>query len=414
METVSLSHPSKKLIGRIAIGGSKSESNRALILQALYAPDLVIEHLSDSKDTRTLQAALRDTGNTIDIGDAGTAMRFLTAYYAAKTGAEVTLKGSARMHQRPIGLLVEALRGLDAEISYLKEEGYPPLHIKGKRLDKAEIEIDGGVSSQFITALMLIAPSFEKGLTITIKGFSVSTPYIYLTSGLMHRLGFSVRIQGEQVQIAPMDTIPTVTTLSVEPDWSSASYWFSMALLADQAELYLPFFRAVSMQGDAAIRGLFEPLGVSTIGLGNGFRLKKTEVTVREEVHLNLLHAPDVAQTLAVALAAKGQQAVLSGLQTLSIKETDRLLALKTELEKCGAVVAIDADSLAIKKGIQSVEDVVFDTWGDHRMAMAFAPLALLGNIHINYPQVVEKSYPNFWEDLKSVGFRCVYAKTEA
>jgi 3-phosphoshikimate 1-carboxyvinyltransferase len=405
MQTLELYHPTKKITGRIAIGGSKSESNRALILQALYAPHLKIENLSDSKDTQVLQTALHGQQAVVDIGDAGTAMRFLTAYYAARPDAEVVLQGSERMHQRPIGILVEALRALGASIAYLGEEGYPPLRIQGKRLQYPTIEIDGGISSQFITALMLIAPSFEKGLQIQIKGFSVSTPYIYLTASLMKRLGFAVEVKGECISITPFSGKLVVESLRIEPDWSSASYWYSMALLADEAEVYLPYFREISMQGDAAVKGLFEPLGISSIALGNGFRLKKTAPSLPEPLNIDLLHAPDIAQTLAVALAAKGYKAVLSGLQTLGIKETDRLLALKTELEKCGAQIAIDVNSLTIVEGIKRVEGVHFDTWGDHRMAMAFAPLALLGKVYLRAPEVVVKSYPNFWTDLAQVGF---------
>ncbi len=407
MSRIRLSHPSQKLTGRIAISGSKSESNRALVLKHLFLPGLEIRNLSDSQDTQVMQAALEKGTGTINIGDAGTAMRFLTAFFSVKQHAEVVLSGSPRMHERPIGVLVDALRAMGADIRYKGEPGFPPLVIKGKTLERESIAVSGGISSQFISALMLVAPRLSKGLTIYIKGFSVSAPYIYLTASIMNRLGFYVRIKGEEVYIEPF--VPgTPGELVVEPDWSSASYWYSMALLAREAELFLPYFREVSMQGDAAVRGIFDSLGVLTIGLGNGFRLKKGKRQKQDVLRVDLLHTPDIAQTLAVALAAIGQRAELTGLQTLRIKETDRLVALKKELEKCGAHISITDNSLCIEKGIAPLDTPVFDTWGDHRMAMALAPLALLGPIEINHPEVVKKSYPAFWNDLERVGFEIV------
>lgn len=405
MSSICVSHPTAKLIGRINITGSKSESNRALLLKALFLPTMNIQNLSESKDTQVLQTALRAQTKEVNIGDAGTAMRFLTAYYAAQEGKEVVLTGSTRMQQRPIGLLVEALRNLGANIVYLEREGFPPLQISGTTLTGTEIEISGNVSSQFITALMLIAPVLKTGLTIKIKGFSVSTPYIYLTASLMNRLGFSIQVKGEHIYIQPVNHASLKQHLRIEPDWSSASYWFSMALLAKQAEVFLPYFREISMQGDAAVKGLFEPLGVEAIYLGNGYRLKKIAAKNHKTIKLNLLHTPDLAQTLAVALSAVGQKATLNGLQTLTIKETDRLLALKTELEKFGAKIEISQNSLHIYEGIKPNKNGQIGTWGDHRMAMAFAPLALLNPVIIEAPEVVQKSYPGFWEDLKKIGF---------
>ncbi len=404
MSSIRLSHPTKKIVGKISIPGSKSETNRLLILKHLYFPDLEILNPSDSRDTQVLQQALNSNSNTIDIGEAGTAMRFLTAYLAIQQGRRVVLSGSERMHQRPIALLVDALRQLGADIQYAEEDGFPPLHIKGQKLEGGKVELDGSVSSQYVTALMLIAPALEKGLQIQLKGFSVSAPYIYLTANLMRRLNFKVKVTQDLIAIEPF--VPSAPkSFSVEPDWSAASYWFSMALLAEKAEIYLPGFRQYSLQGDAFVAGLFEPLGVESHFIGSGFRLRKSNEALPKEYRINLIHNPDLAQTMAVALAAKNIPARLSGLKTLKIKETDRLLALQTELEKTGSQIEIGEDYLEIKRGIQHFHDLTFDTYNDHRMAMSLVPLALLSPITINDPMVVEKSYQGFWGDLEKVWF---------
>lgn len=404
MGSLRLSHPTKKIKARIAVSGSKSESNRVLILKHLYFRNLQIENLSDSNDTMVLQKGLADTSDIIDVEDAGTAMRFLTAFFALQENRTVILQGNERMHQRPIGILVDVLKSLGAQIEYLNEEGFPPLQIIGKKLRGGAITIDGSVSSQFISALMMIAPLFEKGLQIKVDGLSVSTPYIYLTGNLMNRLGLEVSVKGTDIAIANGLRFQK-DKVNVEPDWSSASYWFLLGLLANEAEIYLPYFSQASFQGDAQIRGLFEPLGIDAHYIGSGYRLKKGQ-PISQKFELNLIHTPDLAQTLAVAFAAKGIPATLSGLQTLRIKETDRLLALKTELEKTGAIIEIGDDFLQIKQGVKSVEGISFETYGDHRMAMALAPLALIGSIEIVSPVVVNKSYPNFWNDLEYAGFK--------
>lgn len=408
MQTLKLSHPTKKVIGKIEVPGSKSESNRLLLLKYLYFPGLDIGRISNSRDSIYMEKGLRAQGNKINVGDAGTAMRFLTAFYATQKGKEVVLSGTARMHQRPIGILVDALKKLGADIQYLQNEGYPPLKVKGAKLTGGILPIDGSVSSQFISALMMIGPGMEQGLTLKIKGFSVSTPYIYLTANLMRRLGFEVQVSGEEVIIN--STLPKgVNSFPVEPDWSAASYWFLMSLLAEKAEIYLPGFRQYSLQGDAFVSGLFEPLGVESHFIGSGFRLKKGAQT-QERFSINLIHNPDLAQTMAVAFAAKNIPARISGLQTLRIKETDRLAALKTELEKTGAVIDIGDDYLEIKSGLQKLEGITFKTYEDHRMAMSLAPLALLAPISIQHPEVVSKSYQNFWADLQKVGFELGYS----
>lgn len=384
--------------------GSKSESNRLLLLKHLYFPQLGIDLLSDSRDTILMTQGLKSLERQIDVGDAGTAMRFLTAFYATQPGREVILSGTERMHERPIGILVEGLKRLGADIEYLKQEGFPPLKIRGAELQGGTLEVDGSVSSQFISALMMIGPGMKQGLQLQLKGFSVSAPYIYLTANLMRRLGFNVSVNGEFVDIEPLIPQPP-EGLAVEPDWTAASYWFLISLLAENAEIYLPGFRQHSLQGDAFVSGLFEPLGVESHFIGSGFRLRKGE-RQQEKFVINLIHNPDLAQTLAVAFAAKGIPARINGLQTLRIKETDRLEALKTELEKTGAVVVTGPDYIEIQKGIQYLNGITFSTYEDHRMAMSFAPLALLAPISIEDPGVVAKSYQRFWDDLRAVGFQ--------
>ena len=398
-----ISHPDRRLVGRVSIPGSKSESNRLLILKNLYFPDLKVSGLSDSDDTSTMKTCLADRGNFIHVADAGTVMRFLTAFFAIREGREHVLMGSRRMHERPIGNLVEALQSLGAEIRYLEKEGYPPLKIFGRRLEGGEVALDAGISSQFISALMMIGPSLSQGLKINLKGLSISAPYIYMTANLMRRLGFVVRVSDNRVEVPPEIPQPP-ENFQVEPDWSAASYWYLLALLAEKAEIYLPGFNQYSLQGDAMVGGLFEPIGVSSHFIGSGFRLHKNEE--RETMaHINLLHNPDLAQTMAVAYAALDIKAEITGLQSLRIKETDRLLALQKELARTGAEVEIGQDFLKINAGVRKVSGIEFDTYGDHRMAMALTPLALLGEIVINSPEVVGKSYQSFWEDLRNVGF---------
>ena len=400
---VKLSHPSKKVRASAHIRGSKSENNRALILKALYFPELELKNESNSRDTQLLKAALASKEEIVDIKDAGTAMRFSTAFFAVQEGRVTRLQGTERMHQRPIGILVDALRALGADIQYADKEGYPPLLIHGKKLEGGELELDASVSSQFISALMMIAPSLEKGLQLRWNGLSVSAPYIYMTANIMERMGFEVKIASSGLEVKPGVGKPP-KYFTVESDWSSASYWYLMAALAEDAEIFMKGYREVSFQGDAAVRGYFQSLGVANHFIGAGYRLSKSGETLKL-VKLNLIEQPDLAQTLAVACAALHQKVLFTGLQTLRIKETDRLLALKTELEKTGAKITIGDDFLEVTEGITSVEGVSFDTYHDHRMAMAFAPLALLGEITINDPDVVNKSYPNYWEDLKGAGF---------
>lgn len=389
--------------------GSKSEANRLLILKQLYFPELEIKGLSSSRDTQVLGHILQEYGQSkvLNAKDAGTAMRFAAAFLVIQQG-EWQLDGSERMRERPIGILVDSLRQLGADIAYLGKNGYPPLYIKGNELLGGEIQVDGSQSSQFISALMMIGPALKNGLKIHIPGFSVSTPYIYLTANIMRRLGLRVTVLGEEIIIPAKDSgLQAPTSFSIEPDWSAASYWYLIALLADKAEIYLPGFHQYSLQGDSFVANLFAPLGIDSHFIGAGFRLKRREPH-QNEFDINLVHNPDLAQTMAVAFAAKGFKARIKGLQTLRIKETDRLQALKTELEKTGAEIEIGDDFLKVNRGVQNVRGVSFNTYNDHRMAMALAPLALLGEIEIENPQTVQKSYGSFWEDLEKVKFQII------
>lgn len=409
MAKLQLHHPSGVLIGKLAVPGSKSESNRLLILRESYAPQLRLLGLSDSGDTQRLSDALagfRQKASHYDLADAGTAMRFSLAFLAGQKGGPYVLDGSPRMRERPIGPLVEALRHLGAQIRYLGSEGFPPLAVEGGGLSSAELAIDGSQSSQFASALMMLGPSLPQGLSLRFRGFAVSTPYLYLTAHLMRRLGLSVQMSADTVRLAPLapDFAPP-EEIAVEPDWSSASYWFLAALLAQKAEIYLPGFREHSLQGDSFVANLFAPLGVESHFIGSGYRLRKKGPPPRE-FQANLIHNPDLAPSLAVAMAAQNICGRISGLQTLRIKESDRIAALATELRKTGAEIESGPDYLEIKRGVQKVAGLHFETYQDHRMAMALAPLALLGPISIAEPSVVQKSYGSYWEALDLLKFK--------
>tara|TARA_R110002050_G_scaffold291774_1_gene446589 strand:+ start:4764 stop:6005 length:1242 start_codon:yes stop_codon:yes gene_type:complete len=407
MKRIEISHPSKVIRARPAIPGSKSETNRALILKELYFPELEISGASSSNDSEVLQSCLANfrTRTELNVEDAGTAMRFLCAFLAVQKKGTWILDGSARMRQRPIGLLVSALRQMGSDIEYLQDEGFPPLKIKGANLKGGEYEIDGRISSQFISALMMIAPALSGDLILRLKGFSVSAPYIHLTANIMRRLGLRVIVLGDEIKVKPLEhSQPLEPIFKVEPDWSSASYWFLITLLARKAEVYLPGFRQFSLQGDSVVANLFAPLGVDAHFIGPGFRLSKSEA-IGGSLKMNLVQSPDLAQSLAVAAAAVLKEAHIWGLQTLRIKETDRLAALQNELAKIGAEVEIGADYFKLLKGCGDWDEPVFASYKDHRMAMALAPLALINSIVIEDPDVVKKSYPNFWEDLIEAGF---------
>jgi 3-phosphoshikimate 1-carboxyvinyltransferase len=409
MASITLSHPSKKIQASIALTGSKSESNRALILQALSQGLVSVENLSQAADTQTLHHILNAQLGTqnpqhIDVGPAGTAMRFLTALLATQLG-EYTLTGSQRMKERPMGILVDALQKLGAHINYIEQDGYPPLLIKGPfEQKKAKISIQGNVSSQYISALLLIAPSLAKGLCLELEGELTSKPYVEMTLAMLHQVGIQHSWEGNQICIEQQDF--KASTLVVEPDWSAASYWYALAALAQEANLSMPHLQAYSLQGDSKITELMANFGI-TSQFKNGELLLTKESKIPERKIFDLNECPDLAQTLIVCCAAIGHEATFTGLETLKIKETDRIKALQTELAKIGVSLIeknltykLDCTHRVLPKKIQIA------TYEDHRMAMAFAPLALLiDEVEILDPQVVAKSYPHFWDDLKTAGF---------
>ena len=401
---VQLSHDTKNCTGALEITGSKSESNRLLVLQAQY-PNLSISNLSNSDDTKALQQALTTAPATVDIHHAGTAMRFLTAYYASTPGRECLLTGSSRMQERPIGILVEALRSMGANIEYAKNEGFPPLQIIGTALEASTVRLPASISSQFITALLLTAPKLKHGLKIILEGAITSRPYIEMTCALMRQLGIDVAFTGNTLEVVPTSHIPTAE-IAVESDWSSASYAYSILALAEEGALTLTTYRKESLQGDACLQSIYTQLGVESSFQHNQLQLRKIpNFKCPEKLVLDLAHAPDIAQTIAVSCAALGVACSLTGLHTLKIKETDRLVALQRELEKFGAKVHITADSLHLQPPTTLTADVAVATYNDHRMALAFAPLALKTTLQINDALVVNKSYPSYWEDLKKLGF---------
>jgi len=392
---------------KINICGSKSESNRLLILQAQF-PNISVENLSDSDDTAVLQKGLKISKGTVDVHHAGTAMRFLTAYFAATEGTEVLLTGSQRMQQRPIGILVDALKSLGADIEYAQNEGFPPLRIIGKKLLKNEVRIKADVSSQYISALMLIAPALPKGLKISLQGKTTSVPYIEMTLQLLRNIGISGDFEKNVISISAAETIHD-NLMIVESDWSSASYFYSLVALSDDLQITLGSFSEESLQGDAALAQIYESLGVQTYFniSEKTISLSKKNSQLPDSLLLDLANTPDLAQTIAVSCFGLGIGCRLTGLHTLKIKETDRLSALKIELEKLGASVQIDESSLNLEKSFHLNPEVSIETYQDHRMAMAFAPLALKTELTINKAEVVSKSYPNFWSDLKIAGVEC-------
>jgi len=396
----------------IAITGSKSESNRLLLLQALY-PELCVKNVSNSDDSQLMQNALSSESNVVDIHHAGTAMRFLTAYFASKKGTEITLTGSSRMQERPIKILVDALMQLGADISYEKSEGYPPLKIKGQSLKKHKVTLQANVSSQYISALLLIASTLKNGIELTLVGEITSVPYIKMTLNLLHQIGVETSFIKNVIKVKPNTQNPTtnnhhqptIKTLTVESDWSSASYYFSCVTLSDiGTEIKLSSYKKNSLQGDSALVDIYKEFGVETMFSDTEIILKKTSQNLKPKT-FNLVNAPDIAQTIAVTCLGLGIDCYLTGLHTLKIKETDRLQALKNEIEKFGTEVDITEDTLRISNTKSLNKNVSVDTYHDHRMAMAFAPLAIKQSFQINNADVVSKSYPDFWDDFEQIGF---------
>lgn len=388
------------------ITGSKSESNRLLLLQALWK-QISIENLSNSDDSVLMQSALQSQADVIDIHHAGTAMRFLTAYFSLKENSDIQLTGSKRMQERPIGVLVDALRSLGADIKYLKEDGYPPLKIRGKALEVNKVSLAANVSSQYISALLLIGSKLKNGLTLDLIGKITSVPYIKMTLSLLNQIGVSTQFEGQTITVSPLNQEIEPMTLVVESDWSSASYFYSIVALSKiGTKIKLNSYKQHSLQGDSVLAEIYKAFGVITCYESNTITLEKVEVDNAEAtVNLDLSNAPDIAQTIAVTCIGLKLRCKLIGLHTLKIKETDRLVALKTEIEKFGTPVSITEDSLEITTINPLNSDVEVATYNDHRMAMAFAPLALKTRLQIKDADVVSKSFPDFWKDLKSLGF---------
>lgn len=389
----------------IAITGSKSETNRLLLLQALY-PNLILENTSNSDDSEVMVKALSSFENTIDVHHAGTAMRFLTGYFAIQENREVVVTGSSRMQERPIKILVEALQQLGADITYEKNEGFPPIRIKGRKLSQSKVSLPANVSSQYISALLLMASKLENGLELTLEGEITSVPYIKMTLALLNEIGVETSFVKNTIKVNPQSSILNPQSIIVESDWSSASYFYSIVALAEiGTEIILSSYKKKSLQGDSALVDIYENFGVTSIFENNTIRLQKNQILNPKSVTLNLNNAPDIAQTIAVTCFGLGIGCHLTGLHTLKIKETDRLEALKTELTKLGAKVTVTNETLTLEPSSKIQEGISIATYQDHRMAMAFAPLALKTNIIIEEAEVVSKSYPMFWEDLKSIGF---------
>jgi 3-phosphoshikimate 1-carboxyvinyltransferase len=392
------------LEAQIAVTGSKSETNRLLLLQALF-PNVSLSNTSNSDDSEVMQKALKGNEELIDIHHAGTAMRFLTAFYAVNEGREVVLTGSARMKERPIKVLVEALEQLGAKITYENEVGYPPIRIKGQKITVSKVNIPANVSSQYISALLLVAPKLENGIELTLVGEITSVPYIKMTLALLNDLDIKTSFEGNVIKVFPKVWVEAKEMI-VESDWSSASYFFSLVALADTASITLNSYKEDSLQGDSALVEIYKQMGVETHFGGNQMTLTKKASFIPIDLNLDLNNTPDIAQTIVVTCLGLGIGCHLTGLHTLKIKETDRLEALKVELTKLGAEISVTNDSLTLVASNNIKHNVKIATYNDHRMAMAFAPLALKVPIIIENAEVVSKSYPDFWEDMKKLGFQ--------
>ena len=415
-------HPSST----VSIAGSKSETNRLLLLQVLY-PNIELKNISASDDSEVIVRALatnnqQPTTNNhfIDIHHAGTAMRFLTAYFAIQEGQVVVLTGSERMKERPIQILVDALRELGADISYDDAIGFPPLRIKGKKLINSKVSMRADVSSQYISALLLIAPKLENGLHLTLEGELTSVPYIKMTLDLLNQIGVKTKFDSNIIRVFPSNDNQQPTKITVESDWSSASYFYSIIALSKVGtQITLSSFKQNSLQGDSALIEIYKNFGVETIFNNDTITLRKTNLqpttyNPQPTTHnlkpttynFQLNNTPDLAQTIIVTCFGLGLGCHLTGLHTLKFKETNRLTALQNELTKLGATVTTTEDSITLEPTMSIHSNIKIETYNDHRMAMAFAPLALLVPITIIDAAVVSKSYPNFWIDLKSIGFQ--------
>jgi len=406
--TYIVSAPSGSLKARVVLPSSKSISNRVLVINSLSKSLLGIKNLSNSDDTHVLVKALEFSGTVFDIGHAGTAMRFLTALLACTPG-EWIITGSARMKQRPIRILADSLRKLGAEVEYLEKEGCPPLRIVGKELKGGIIELDGSVSSQYISALLMIAPTLKGGLTLVLQNRITSRSYIEMTLKLMNLFGVSHTWRQNEIRIEEQKYAPV--EYFVEADWSAASYWYEALALSPGGIVELPDLVSSELQGDQAIEYWFEWFGIETTSFPGGIRISKVNERCPSRLFLKFHETPDMAQTMASLCVAKRVPFHFTGLETLKIKETNRILALQNELGKLGAELTEPREGELKWNGFidpsREHTSPVIETYNDHRMAMAFAPLASCGKvIRINDPEVVTKSYPSFWNDLKEAGFQ--------
>ncbi len=401
-----LSNNNRTINGIIEIGGSKSESNRLLMVRE-YSSDFKITNLSKSDDTKTLIDALINTNKTIDVNHAGTAMRFLVSNYASTPNSEITLTGSDRMKDRPIGVLVKALRDLGADIEYQEKEGYPPIKIIGKKIILNEVSLPANLSSQYISSLMMLGVKLDNGIKLNLEGNITSKPYILMTKKLIEKIGCKVVINNNQIEVSgnhkSFDKI-----FEVESDWSSASYFYSIVALSKDAKITLKTFKRNSIQGDAIVSRIYKQLGVDTLYNKDYIIISKNKnINLPKKLDLDLSDSPDLAQTIAVTCLGLGIDCRLSGLHTLKIKETDRIEALKKEFLKLGIKNIETSDNTIYFEGNQKINNnIKIATYQDHRMALSFSALAVIIDISIESPNVVSKSFPGYWENLKTLGFK--------
>jgi 3-phosphoshikimate 1-carboxyvinyltransferase len=401
---ITIDHPTKKVNTSILLPSSKSESNRALIINALSGNKIDLENISAARDTQTMLRLLKSEDKVLDVLDAGTTMRFLVAYCSVK-GLNKILTGTDRMQERPIKILVDALRQLGANINYLKNEGFPPIEISGFNYSgKNSVSVRGDVSSQYISALLMIGPIMPEGIELVLEGKVGSRPYIEMTLALMKLFGASYQWNENVIKVFPNPYQPQ--HYFIESDWSGSSYWFSIAALAEESEIELVGLKENSLQGDSTIVEIMGSLGIETTFTGSGVRLKKIEC--KSSLNFDFSDCPDLAQTVFVICAAKKISLTATGLESLRIKETDRIAALQNELAKIGSEIIENEGIWKLvnsDKNIEEYQNLTFDTYDDHRMAMAFAPLACLVPVVIENPSVVNKSYPSYWNDLEKAGF---------
>ena len=397
-----ISHTSKSINADLVLPPSKSISNRALIIQALCQSKPKLLNLSQSSDTQSLIKALQANSKTIDIGDAGTSMRFLTAYLSQQKGSYI-LTGSDRMKERPIGHLVEALNSIGADINYLEKDGFPPLAINGKAVEGGKVDVSTSVSSQFVSALLLIAPTLKKGLSLSLKGELLSKPYIKMTLNIMRYFGIQSSWTNNTIQVEPQNYRPR--DLKVESDWSALAFILQGMSIAKSAQVSISGLSKDSWQGDSYVLNLFEKFGLQHEFKDDKLYLKKFNKDLNRDYNVNLIDTPDLAQAYCCTLSAFSKSAKISGLNNLKLKESHRLKALHIELNKIGQISYYTEDTMQLEASILHTPTESFDSHNDHRMAMCLAPFALLFDIKIKNIEVVNKSYPSYWEDLKKMGF---------